>query len=79
VCLRTGFWGNRLVTLKREEVTGEWRILHNEEIHNFQSLPNIIRIMKFGKMSYNRTILYLLQTGDKRYKSKRKNKNEDRK
>jgi hypothetical protein len=27
---------------KREEVTG-WRKLHNEEVHNFYYLPNIIR------------------------------------
>jgi hypothetical protein len=31
---------------KRNEVTGEWRILHNEEFHNLYSSPNIIRIIK---------------------------------
>jgi hypothetical protein len=30
----------------RDEVTGEWRKLHNEELHNFYSSPNIIRQMK---------------------------------
>jgi hypothetical protein len=31
---------------KREEVTGEWRKLHNEEIRILYSSPNIIRQMK---------------------------------
>jgi hypothetical protein len=28
---------------KRDEVTGEWRKLHNEELHNLYSSPDIIR------------------------------------
>jgi hypothetical protein len=32
--------------LKKDEVTGEWRKLHNEEIHDLYSLPSIIRITK---------------------------------
>jgi hypothetical protein len=31
---------------KRDEVTGEWRKLHNEELHNLYSFPNIIRQIK---------------------------------
>jgi hypothetical protein len=31
--------------VKREEVVGDWRILHNEELHNSYELPNIIRVM----------------------------------
>jgi hypothetical protein len=30
---------------KRDEVTGDWRKLHNEELHNLYS-PNIIRMMR---------------------------------
>jgi hypothetical protein len=34
----------RIFGLKRDEVTGDWRKLHNEELHNLYSLPNIIRM-----------------------------------
>jgi hypothetical protein len=31
---------------KGDEVTGEWRKLHNEELHALYPLPNMIRMMK---------------------------------
>jgi hypothetical protein len=31
---------------KRDEVTGQWRKLHNEELRDLYSLPSIIRIIK---------------------------------
>jgi hypothetical protein len=36
----------RIFRRKRDELTGEWRKLHNEELHDLYSLPSIIRIMK---------------------------------
>jgi hypothetical protein len=33
----------RIFGPKRGEVTGEWRKLHNEELHNLYSSPDIIR------------------------------------
>ena len=30
---------------KRDEVTGEWRKLHNEELNDTYSLPNIVRVV----------------------------------
>jgi hypothetical protein len=36
----------RIFGLKRDEVAGEWRKLHNEELHNLYSSPDIIRQVK---------------------------------
>jgi hypothetical protein len=36
----------------RDEVTGGWRKLHNEEFHNLDSLPSIIRMVKSRTMRY---------------------------
>jgi hypothetical protein len=35
---------------KRDEVTGEWRKLHNEELSNLYSLPKIVRVVKSRRM-----------------------------
>jgi hypothetical protein len=36
----------RIFGPKRDEVTGQWRKLHNEELHNLYSSPDIIRQIK---------------------------------
>jgi len=35
---------------KRDEVTREWRKLHNEELNNLYSSPNIVRVIKWRRM-----------------------------
>jgi hypothetical protein len=40
----------RLFGPKRDEVTGEWRRLHNEELYALYSPPNIIRVMKSRRL-----------------------------
>jgi hypothetical protein len=35
----------RIFGSKRDEVTGGWRKLHNEELHNLYSSPSIIRMI----------------------------------
>jgi hypothetical protein len=36
----------RIFGPKRDEVTGEWRKLHNDEVNVLHSSPNIIRVIK---------------------------------
>jgi hypothetical protein len=40
----------RIFGPKRDEVTGEWRKLHNEELRELNSSPSIIRMIKFRRM-----------------------------
>jgi hypothetical protein len=42
----------RIFGPKRDEVTGSWRKLHNEKLHNFYSSTSIIRIMKSRRMRW---------------------------
>jgi hypothetical protein len=35
---------------KRDEVTGEWRKLHNDELNDLYSLPSIVRMVKSRRM-----------------------------
>jgi hypothetical protein len=42
----------RLFGPKRDGVTGGWRKLHNEELHNLYSSPSIIRIIKSRRMRW---------------------------
>jgi hypothetical protein len=37
---------------KRDEVTGEWRKLHNEEQNDLYSLPNVVRVVKSRRMRW---------------------------
>jgi hypothetical protein len=37
---------------KRDEVTGEWRNLHNEELNDLYSLPNTVRVVKSRRMGW---------------------------
>jgi hypothetical protein len=40
----------RIFGPKRDEIIGGWRELHNEELHNLYSFPNIIRMNKSTRM-----------------------------
>jgi hypothetical protein len=40
----------RIFGPKRDEVTGEWRKLHNEELNDLYCSPNIVRVIKSRRM-----------------------------
>jgi hypothetical protein len=53
----------RIFGPKRDEMTGDWRELHNEELRNLNSSPSIIRIIKSRRM---RWAGHVARIGDKR-------------
>jgi hypothetical protein len=53
----------RIFGPKRDEVIGEWRKLHNEELHDLYSPPSIIRIILASRM---RWAGHVARMGDKR-------------
>ena len=40
----------RIFRTRRDEVTGEWRRLHNEDVNDLYSSPNIVRVIKSIRM-----------------------------
>jgi len=55
--LRRTFWP------KRDEVTGEWRKVHNEEINDLYSSPNIIRVIKSKRVIW---VKHVARIGERR-------------
>ena len=53
---RLRVFGNRVLRKvfgpKRDEVTAEWKKLHNEELNDLYSLPNIVRVVKSRRMRW---------------------------
>ena len=44
---------------KRDGVTREWRKLYNEELRDFYSLPNIVRVVKLRRMIWAEHVVHL--------------------
>jgi hypothetical protein len=42
----------RIFGAKRDEVTREWRKLHNEELHELYSSPSIVRVIKWRRIRW---------------------------
>jgi hypothetical protein len=53
----------RIFGPKRDEATGEWRRLHNKELNDLYSPPNIIRVIKSRRM---RSAGHVARMGEKR-------------
>ena len=49
----------RIFGPKRDEVTGEWRKLHNEELNNLYSSPNIVQVIKSRRMRWAGHVVYM--------------------
>jgi hypothetical protein len=49
----------RIFGPKRDEVTVEWRKLHNEKLNDLYSSPNIIRMIKSRKLSWEGHVAYM--------------------
>jgi len=54
---------SRMFGPKRDEVTGEWRKLHSEELNNLYCSPNIVRVIKSRRMRWVRHVACI---GDRR-------------
>jgi hypothetical protein len=53
-------WG--IFGSKRNEVTGGWRKIRNEELHNLNSSPNVIRVIKSRRMRWARHVAPMRET-----------------
>jgi hypothetical protein len=53
----------RIFGPKRNEGTGEWRKIHNEELNDLYSLPNIIQVIKSRRM---RRAAHVAHIGERR-------------
>jgi len=49
---------------ERDEVTGEWRKLHNEKLNNLYFLPNIVRVIKLRRMRWVEHVVHMGESRD---------------
>jgi hypothetical protein len=51
----------RVFEPKRDEVTGEWRKLYNEELNDLYSLPNIVRVVRSRRMRWAGRVVCMVE------------------
>jgi hypothetical protein len=49
---------------RRDELTGEWRKLHNEELHDLYSSSNIVLVIKSRRMRWAGHVAYMGERGE---------------
>jgi hypothetical protein len=54
----------KIFGLKRNEVIGGWRVLHNEELHSLYCSPSIIRIIKSRKTKWAGHVARMVEKGN---------------
>ena len=54
----------RIFVPERDEITGEWRKLHKEELNDLQSSPNIVRVIKSRTTRWAGHVAYIGETRD---------------
>jgi hypothetical protein len=52
------------LSLRAEGVTGEWKKLHNEELHYLYSSPNIVRMIKSRRIIWARQVAHMVEGRD---------------
>jgi len=55
----------RIFGPKRDEVTGEWRKLHNEELNNLDSSTSTVRVIKSRRMMWAGHVLRMSKRREK--------------
>jgi hypothetical protein len=51
----------RIFGLKRDEVTGLWRKIHNEKLNDLYRTPHIVRVIKLRRMRWGRHVARMVQ------------------
>jgi len=49
----------RIIGPRSDEVTGEWRILHNEEPNDLYSSHNIVRVIKYRRIRWSGHVAHM--------------------